>query len=78
MMFKAEFRQSPFCKERNSHSCVRSEMVCIRGLFDELEMCQYDTHSPAPGTSSPGNKHVLKKKKKQEVEKRAITPIIIG
>ena len=40
----------------------------------KLEMCQYDTGAPAKGPSSPARRHFSK----NEVEKRAITLIIIG
>ena len=40
----------------------------------KIEMCQYDTDAPCPGPSSPTCRHFAK----NEVEKRAITLIIIG
>ena len=40
----------------------------------KLEMCQYDTDAPRPGPSSPTRRHFAK----NEVEKRAITLIILA
>ena len=40
----------------------------------KLDMCQFDTDAPAQGPSSPEKEHFAK----NEIEKRAITPIIIA
>ena len=48
----------------------------IRSIYFwmKLKMCQYDTDALAQGPSSPAPRHFAK----NEVEKRAITLIIIG
>ena len=48
-------------------------MPCTRIVW-ELQMCQYDTDAPTQWPSSPTSRHFAK----NEVEKMAITLIIIG